>query len=100
VPFPTGSAYEPRVRVRVLDGTGDQQHVSRVAPLLVPAGAEIVVAGNADSFDHATTEIRYHNPQVRARAEALREALGAGELVEDPRPTEAFDVTIVLGSDA
>ena len=55
-----------RVRVRLLDGRGDPDHVLPAAPLIVPADSEIVVVGNADAFDYQTTEIRYHHPTVRA----------------------------------
>lgn len=99
IPFPTASRPGARVRVRLLDGTGDPQHVLTTAPLIAPAGAQIVVVGNADRFDYGVTEIRYHDPTRKAAAEALREALGAGSVVDDPRPTDAFDVTIVLGPD-
>ncbi|MEQ1785473.1 MAG: LytR C-terminal domain-containing protein [Acidimicrobiales bacterium] len=99
IPFPTASRPGGRVRVRLLDGTGDPQHVLTTAPLLAPAGAQIVVVGNADRFDYGASEIRYHDPTRKAAAEALREALGAGQVVDDPRQTDAFDVTIVLGPD-
>jgi LytR cell envelope-related transcriptional attenuator len=99
VPFPTGDVEGARTRVRLLDGTGDPEHVMRAAPMVVPASAEIVVAGNADRFDYTTTEIRYHDPTQRAAAERIRDSLGVGEVVDDPRPAEAFDVTIVLGND-
>jgi hypothetical protein len=65
----------------------------------VPAGTEIVVVGNADAFDHRTTEIRYHHPTFESAAQELRDALGTGRVVDDPRQTDAFDVTIVLGAD-
>lgn len=99
VPFPTGTALAPRTRVRLLDGTGQQEHVRSVAPAVVAAASTIVVVGNADRFDYTTTEIRYHQPGQRAAAERLREALGAGKVVEDVRPIDSFDVTIVLGTD-
>ena len=99
VPFPTGDVEGARTRVRLLDGSGDPQHVMRAAPLVVPADAEIVVAGNADRFDYSATEIRYHAPALKAAAERIRDSLGAGTVVDDPRPTEAFDITIVLGAD-
>ncbi len=99
VPFPTGTVLAPRTRVRLLDGTGDQDHVRRVAPNVVMADATIVVVGNAGAFDHQTTEIRYHNPTQRTAAERLQRALGAGTVIEDVRPIDAFDVTIVLGTD-
>ena len=62
VPFPTAGEPGGRVRVRLLDGAGDPEHVQRAAPLVVPADAEIVVVGNADAFDYEETEIRYHTP--------------------------------------
>lgn len=99
VPYPTGTALAPRTRVRLLDGIGDQDHVRRVAPNVVAADATIVVVGNAEAFDHVTTEIRYHHPSQRTAAERLQRALGAGEVVDDVRPIDAFDVTIVLGTD-
>jgi hypothetical protein len=99
VPFPTGTVLAPRTRVRLLDGTGQQEHVRSVAPAVVGADATIVVVGNADSFDYTTTEIRYHQPAQRAAAERIQAALGAGTVVEDVRPIDSFDVTIVLGTD-
>lgn len=99
VPFPTAPHPGGRVRVRLLDGAGQAGHISDVAPLIVPAGSEIVVVGNADRFDYPTTEIRYHDPVLRASAQRLHDALGTGSVVADPRPTDAFDVTIILGAD-
>ncbi|MGH9084256.1 MAG: LytR C-terminal domain-containing protein [Acidimicrobiales bacterium] len=99
VPFPIGTATSPRTRVRLLDGTGDQAHVGDLAPAVAAAGSSVVVVGNAEAFDYDTTEIRYHQPAQRAAAERLQRALGAGEVVEDVRPIDAFDVTIVLGTD-
>jgi LytR cell envelope-related transcriptional attenuator len=100
VPFPTAGSPGGRIRVRLLDGSGDPDHVLLAAPRIVPAGSEIVVVGNADAFDYTTTEIRYHHPTFKPAAERLRDALGAGRLIDDPRQTDAFDVTIVLGPDA
>ncbi|MFL6207204.1 MAG: LytR C-terminal domain-containing protein [Acidimicrobiales bacterium] len=99
IPFPVAGEPVGRVRVRLLDGTGDDEHVQRAAPLVIPADAEIVLVGNADRLDHDETEIRYHNPLAKAAATNLQASLGAGRVIDDPRQTDAFDVTIVLGSD-
>jgi len=99
IPFPRGTSNAPRTLVRLLDGTGDLDHVPRVAPRVVASDASIVVVGNADRFDYETTQIRYHQPEQRVAAERLREDLGAGEVIEDVRPIDSFDVTIVLGTD-
>lgn len=73
VPFPTAAHPGGRTRVRLLDGTGDAQHVLTAAPLIVPAGSEIVVVGNADRFDYDTTEIRYHDPVLKGRPRSSRQ---------------------------
>ena len=99
VPFPIGTALAPRTRIRLLDGVGRPDHVRDVAPVVVASDSTVVVVGNADAFDYETTEIRYHQPSQQAAAERLQRALGAGEVVEDVRPIDAFDVTIVLGTD-
>ena len=99
VSYPTAGEPGGRIRVRLLDGAGDPTHVQDVAPSVVPADAEIVVVGNADSFDYEETEIRYHAPGLKTAASRLQASLGAGRLVDDPRQTDAFDVTIVLGTD-
>ncbi len=99
VPFPSASSPGSRTRVRLLTGVGDAEQVTRVAPVLVRSQSQIVVAGNADRFDYEQSVIRYHAPEGRAAAERLRDALNAGQVVEDVRPTDAFDVTIVLGDD-
>jgi hypothetical protein len=99
VPYPSGSTLAPRTRVRLLDGTGDAGHATRVARTVVAQDASIVVVGNAESFDYETTEIRYHQPAQKDAAERLAAALGVGQVIEDVRPIDAFDVTIVLGTD-
>jgi hypothetical protein len=99
VPYPTAGVPGGRIRVRLLDGTGDPNHVAEAAPAVVPAGAEIVVVGNAEAFDYEETEIRYHAPGLEPAARELQAGLGGGRLVDDPRHTDAFDVTIVLGPD-
>jgi len=99
VPFPRGAFPGARTRVRLLDGTGTPDHALAAAPRIVPAGAEIVIVGNAESFDQVDTEVRYHEPSQLEAAQRLRDALGVGRVVEDARTTDSFDVTIVLGSD-
>lgn len=100
VPFPRGYVEGARTRVRLLDGTGTPDHALSAAPLIVPAGAEIVIVGNAEAFETPReTEVRYHDPSQEQAAIRLREALGAGKVVEDGRQVDSFDVTIVLGSD-
>jgi hypothetical protein len=99
VPYPRGTANAPRTLVRLLDGTGEGDHLTRVAPQVIASDSSIVVVGNADHFDYETTQIRYHRPDQRAAAERIQRDLGTGEVIEDVRPIDSFDVTIVLGTD-
>lgn len=99
VPFPSAGQPGDRVKVRLLDGTGDRVHALDAASVLVPAGAEIAIFGNAERFDHDTTVVRYYNPAHRAAAESMATALGVGtpELQEDQ--TDTVDVTVIVGRD-
>lgn len=100
IPFPRGNVPGARTRVRLLDGTGTPDHALGAAPLIVPAGAEIVIVGNAESFESPReTEIRYHSESQKDAAERLRDALATGRVVEDARQVDSFDVTIILGND-
>jgi hypothetical protein len=103
VPFPQASPAGSRPRVRVLDGTGQLDHGVSVARALAASGAQIDGIGNASSFAVPGTQIIITGSDKRPQAEALRTALGFGEIIE--RPADLFsgdsvDVTIILGADA
>ncbi len=99
IPFPASPRPGVRPRVRVLNGTSDTSVAQTVAPQLPPAGVEVVMVGNASSLDHEGTTIAYVLPEHRDDAEAVRDALGYGEVIEDPRPSDVADITVTLGAD-
>lgn len=88
-----------RTRVQVLNGTGEPGQAREVTAALVPAGAEVVVVGNADRFDHTVTQVVFYDRDEQSRAEAIRDALGVGEVVFSRHPLDVVDVTVVVGSD-
>jgi hypothetical protein len=99
VPFPAGADPGDRIRVRVLDGTGDTSRVLPAARTLVTGGAQIVLIGNADRFDYAETVV-FHGPDRPADdAEAMAATLGLGTVREAEAQDEDVDVTVVLGAD-
>jgi hypothetical protein len=111
VPYPLSPASGRRVRVRLLNGTTDDDLTPAAARLLVEGGAEITIAGNAETFDVSDTTFVYESTDQRAEARRLADALGVGDVErgdgvdEGPGATAAeaeseIDVTIVLGSDA
>lgn len=96
VPFPVGVG---RSRTRILDGVGERGLASQAANLIVPAGAEITTVGNDDEFGQATTRVIYFDDADEPRAQAFRDALGVGEVVEGEAGSESIDVTVILGED-
>jgi hypothetical protein len=84
--------------VEVLNGT-DVDGLARRATLhLRRAGLDVVFYGtSADSADSTTIIIRGTDP---AAGDAVRDALGVGQIRVDPDPRLLLDVTVVVGRDA
>lgn len=95
IPFPVGVG---RLRARVLDGTGTEGLAATAASVIVPAGAEISIIGNAGNFNHEETTIRYYDRQEREAAQQLLDALGGGRLILQEDVTDTVDVTVIVGS--
>ena len=88
-----------RIRVQILNGTGAIGTSPRVAERLVPAGARVVLSGNADSFAYAQTQIVFYDRSQQQAAERVRQALGTGRLVLSRQSLDVVDVTVVIGRD-
>jgi hypothetical protein len=88
-----------RIRVRILNGVGAPGVAQEVQPLLVAAGGRMTLSGNADRFDYAVTQVVYYDDAHRESAEAIREALGVGEVVKSLAELAVVDVTVVVGAD-
>jgi hypothetical protein len=98
--FPdTRVAAGARPRVRILNGTGELELAQRVAQVLVPAGIEVTLTGNANPLGQQVTQVIYYDPDERAMAEKVRAALGVGVLVRNRTQTDVVDVTVVVGKD-
>lgn len=99
VPLPRTPRPGVRPRVRVLNGTDDLDEARRVALELPPVGVEVVLVGNASDLDQPETTIAYVNPSHEEAAEEIRDLLGVGDVVVDPRPSDVVDITVTLGAD-
>ncbi len=99
VPFPRSPRPGVRERVRVLNGTGDLDAAQRLARSLPALGVEVAVVGNARSLAQDTTTIAYVGPDHEDAADAIRDLLGVGEVLVDPRPGDVADITVTLGAD-
>jgi len=93
------SAEGARIRVRILNGVGTPGIAQQVQPLLLEAGGRMTLSGNADRFDYAVTQVVYYDDAQLASAEAIRDALGVGEVVKSLAALAVVDVTVVVGAD-
>ena len=98
VPLPIAHRLGERPRVQVLDGTGDAANRDRMLPVLVGAGAEISVIGNASAFDVTETTVAYHQVRLEAVAVAFAAAIDA-PVVFDDDPNQPVDLTVTIGTD-
>lgn len=99
IPFPRSPRPGVRPRVRVLSGTEDVEASRRLAPMLPPLGLEVVIVGNARTLDHERTTIAHLGPEEEEAAGKLRDLLGVGEVLVDPRPSDVVEITVTLGAD-
>jgi hypothetical protein len=90
IPYPTSANPGDRIRVRLLDGA---------AAVIVPGNVEIVIIGNADSFDKASTQVVSALPELHDKAQAVQQALRVGTVVDAQTPSDAQDVTVIIGKD-
>ncbi|HET7487613.1 MAG TPA: LCP family protein [Acidimicrobiales bacterium] len=96
--FPTATAAAGRPRVQLLNGTGTIGLAEAVQRKLGP-GFVVTVSGNADSFNHAETQVVYYDRAKQAMAQRVQQALGVGTLVLSRNPNDVVDVTVVVGKD-
>ncbi|MBI2168070.1 MAG: LytR C-terminal domain-containing protein [Actinobacteria bacterium] len=88
-----------RIRVEILNGTGEAGLASAVARRVVPVGAQVVLTGNAAQFGVKETLIVVQTPGYEDEAEVLADALGVGKLHRPRSPVGVADVSIVVGED-
>ncbi len=97
VPLPVGSHLGARPSVSLLDGTGTGVG-DQMLPLLVDAGAEVTVLGNARVFGVEETTVAYHLADHQQDAFELADAIGASaKFVEDLN--RLADLTVTVGLD-
>jgi len=94
-----GIEVSPSVDVVVLNGSGVPGVGELVASKLVPGGFRIVASGNAQTFDHQSTEIVATTAQAETQADQVRGLLGVGTVVLGAGSSGLADITIVVGRD-
>ena len=98
VPLPIASHLGARPTVSLLDGTGSGVPRDAMLSVLVDAGAEVIVIGNAQAFGVAETTVAYHIADRQQAAIVLADAIGASaRFVEDS--DQPVDLTVTVGLD-
>ena len=87
------------IRSLVQNGNGAPGIGEAVARLILPEGFRVVLSQNADTFDHATTEIVAIGKQHVSDAMRIQKALGVGTVEVTQVPSGLADVTILVGKD-
>jgi hypothetical protein len=98
VSFPISAYPGQRARVRLMNGTTDENAPAAVAPPIVSAGGEVVQTGNAEAFDLVASRVEYSSPEAQGAAERIAAALGLSAEVNPDLASDA-DVEVVVGSD-
>jgi hypothetical protein len=104
VAFPTGAVGGDRLRVRVLDRTGEAD-LERIAAALAANGREMISIGNAVAFDGGRTQViapvtmAAEDGPVGAELRELARSVGTDQLIVDNEPVDEDVVTVVIGRD-
>jgi hypothetical protein len=91
-------AEDQMVRVIIYNGVGTPGIAGAAAQQLITAGMRVVDTKNADRFDYDSTLIVVQDGDV-SQGDAVRDALGTGEVVDQPSPQDVADVIVIIGKD-
>lgn len=87
----------PMPKVAVLNGSGIPGAAQKVAEILKQQGYEVTVIENAESFDHASTEVISHMDSQESPYKIAALVNGIVKLEKDPEAKA--DVTVIIGKD-
>jgi hypothetical protein len=85
-------------RVIIYNGVGTPGIAGEAARQLIAQGMQVVETRNADRFDYAKTLVIVQNGDTQ-QGELVREALGVGEVVDQPSTQDVADVIVIVGAD-
>jgi hypothetical protein len=98
VPLPTSPVPGQRTPVAVMNGSSDPGATAAAVPAVVRSGGEVVLVGNADSFDVAVTTVEYADDASAGTAERIATELGVTAIPAEGS-IEGASVRVVLGAD-
>lgn len=100
-PTPKILVDKPKVRIKVLNGSGVSGKASAVKEILKEKGYQEILTGNADSFDYEKTEVSVKKEKtylISVIEEDLKKYVSSFK-IETLSDKEASDIIIVIGKD-
>jgi len=89
---------ERRLKVEVLNGSGEPGAARVVGDVLLTHGYDVVTVDNADAFDHAVTHV-IDRAGAGAAIEELADRIGSDSTYVALEPDLLLDATVILGAD-
>lgn len=87
-----------RLKVEVLNGSGDRGAAARIRDHLRARGFDVVSVDNADHFDHAVTHVLNRSGRPGA-ARDVASRMGVDSVANAFDPDLFLDATVILGED-
>jgi hypothetical protein len=69
------------------------------AQLVIEAGGEVHLMGNAATFDHVANQVVYYDEGLRADAEHMAEAIGGAKVTRSSEPEDVVNLSVIVGTD-
>lgn len=105
VPRPRAAPGQERMRVRLVDGGGDDFIAAETATSIVELGGQIVTVGSLDRSGTDASRVVFHQPTTAADAAAkesfgvaLQSLVGAELVEQTDAGADSFDFTVVIGT--
>ncbi len=92
------SREQSAVRVVVYNGVGKPGAAGEAAQALIRSGFRVVDTKNADRFDYEKTQIVVRRGTI-AQGDSVRDALGVGDVTQNPSSADVTDVIVIIGKD-
>lgn len=98
---PQGSPGRPKrpIRIELLNGSGRSGLAGELASYLRDGGFDVLLVSNADRSDYRNTLV-VNRVEAPEPGNVVADYLGTRHVIQQVRPQEMIDVTVIVGRDA